>query len=564
MDKAMKARWILATGLAAALAAPAFAQDVAGDMPDILRGGADAPYLPDFSYAGYANGLRPPPQVEQVIDVADHGAMPDDDIDDSKALIAAIAAAGDLEGPVRIQLQAGRYLLSEILWIERSQTVLAGMGSGEGGTELYMARPLSQMDDGGALDELREYLVRYDKRERQRDANLDVLFSEWSWSGGFVWTRAPGGRHATYLEEYDRPIEEVADIASGAMGSRTLTVPDAAALSVGDVLQIHWHNRAGENGPLIASLYGEDRDGLPIGDRHWMLPDRPLVRQATRIEAVNGTQVTIADPLLHEIGPSLPANFARWDHISEVGIQDIAFTFPPNPYFGHHNEAGFNGIYFTGVYNGWISNLRIENADAAVLTDDLAAVTIADVVTTGDHKAHYAVHIGNVHNVLVTGNEVRNPTEHTFSFNTQATRSVYHESTGWSQPTLDQHAGANHQNLYDAVTVHVVPNDTDDAGRPAYELYKAGGAGYWKPGHGRYNTQWNVDVQVDAGVEPGESIAIIGSSEGPDARIVGMHGNRPIALQYDPAPYLEDMNARQAAVPSLYDYQLSQRLGGED
>ena len=490
----------------------------------------------------------------------DHGAVANDSIDDSKAIQAALAAAHAANGPVRLQFGPGRYILSEILWIEKSGIVVAGAGSGNGGTELYMPRPLNQMDDGGALDELREYLVRYDKRERQKDANLDVLFSEYSWSGGFIWSRFPGGRHATYLEENDRPIETVATIASGQAGGRKVTVPDAATLSVGDVLQIHWHNRAGEDGPLIASLYGADREAFPVGDRHWMLPDRPLVRQATRIQAIDGNAVTIADPLLHDISSELPAYFAQWDHLTEVGLQDFAMVFPENPFFGHHNEAGFNGVYFTGVYNGWIRNIRIENSDSGILTDDLANVTIADVVTSGAHPAHYSVHIGNVHNVLVTGNEVFNPTVHTFSFNTQSTRSVYHRSTGWEQPTLDQHAGANHQNLYDAVTVHIEPDAATDADPASYELFKAGGAGYWKPGHGLYNTIWNLDVIVDGNSAANEEVRLFARTGGPGARFVGMHGNRPLKLDYRPvAPYSEAAGQELLSVPSLYEYQLSRR-----
>ena len=550
----------LALGMAAF---PVAAQDFSADLPEILVG-EDAPYLPDFSYAGYDYGVSPLPQVDRVIDVADYGAVPDDGVDDSAALKAALAAAHEAEGPVRLQLGSGRYQLTEILWIERSGIVLAGMGSGVGGTELYMPRPLNQVDDGGALDELREYLVEYDKRERQADANLDVLFSEWSWSGGFIWTRVPGGRHATYLEEYDRPIETVAEIGSGHMGERVLTVPDTAGLAVGDVLQIHWHNRAGENGPLIASLYGEDRDDFPVGDRHWLLPDRPLVRQATRIEAIDGNRVTIADTLLHDIDADLPAYFAAWEHLNDIGIQDMALVFPPSPFFGHHNEAGYNGIYFTGVHNGWISNLRIENADSGVLTDDLAAVTIADVVTQGDHPAHYGVHIGNVHNVLVTGNEVFNPTIHTFSFNTQSTRSVYHRSTGWQQPTLDQHAGANHQNLYDALTVHIAP-EIASANRPAtYELFKAGGAGYWLPGHGRFNTIWNLEVLVSGNAAPDETVVIQERSGGPEARIVGLHGNRALQLEYTPSPYVEMEQIKPIAASSLYDWQLRNRANAID
>ena len=543
------------SAIAFAAASPLYAQGV----PDILTDEVlqQEHYLPDYSYAGYGFGLDDIPTISQVIDVADHGAVADDGKDDSVALKAALAAAHEATGPVRVQMGKGRYILSEILWIEKSGIVLSGMGMGDGGTQLYMPRPLDQIDDGGALTEIRQYLEEENKYERQKDANLEVLFSEYSWSGGFIWTRVPGGRHATYLERYDRPIENLADIAAGKRATMALTVADTSKLKVGDVLQINWHNRAGENGPLIDAMYG-DTD-VKIGSRHWELPERPLVRQATRIEAISGNQVTIADPLMLDISADVPANFARWDHLSEVGLQDFAMVFPPNPFFGHHNESGFNGVYFTGVHNGWITNVRVDEADAGILTDDLANVTIRNVVTDGDHTAHYSVHVGNVHNVLIDGLTVYNPTIHTFSFNTQSTKSVYKDSVAWNVPSLDQHAGANHQNLYDNSTVHITPDQTAADGTPMFDLYMAGGAGYWQPGHGRFNTTWNLKVHVDGNVAPGDPVTIFGGSEGPDARIVGMHGNRPLLLDYRPQPYVEMMNEEVTGVPSLYQYQIDKR-----
>lgn len=536
-------------------ATPAMAQDVPAILSD-PRVQSEQP-LPDFSYAGYDFGGKAIPHVDNVIDVADFGAIPDDDTDDSEALLAAMKAAHEADGPVRVQLHAGRYNLTEILWIEKSGIVLSGAGMGEGGTELFMPRPLNQIDDGGAMDEIRQYLKEESKYERIRKLNLEVLFSPYSWTAGFIWTRVPNGRHATYLQRYDRPIETVTDIAKGRQFTRELTVKDSGKLKVGDVFQINWHNRAGPDGPLVKSLYGDTKE--KIGGRHWELPDRPLVRQATRIEAINGNRVTIADPLLHSINAELPAYFAKWEHLSDVGIQDLALVFPENPDFGHHNESGFNGVYFTGVHNGWIRNVRVKDSDSGILTDDLGNVTIQNIVTEGKHMAHYSVHIGNVHNVLVDGLTVFNPTIHTLSFNTQSTKSVYKDAVVWTTPTLDQHAGANHQNLYDNVTVHLRPDQTAADGTPMYDLYKAGGAGYWLPGHGRYNTSWNVKVLVESGVEAGGEIVILGGSEGPDARIVGMHSNRTIRLQHKPEPYQEMLNQPILSVPSLYAYQLGQR-----
>ncbi len=513
--------------------------------------------LPDFSYAGYGFGTAPIPTVDDTIDVADFGAIADDGKDDSKALKAALAEAHSRVGAVRVQFGPGRYLLTEILWLERSGIVLSGTGMGDGGTVIYMPRPLNQVDDGGALAEIRAYLEENDKYERQKDANLNVLFSEYSWSGGFIWSRVPNGRHASYLERNDRPIQKVADIVSGSQFSRSLTVAHTSSLKVGDVLQIYWHNRAGPDGPLVKSLYGEA--DLKVGSRHWETPDRPLVQQPTRIEAIQGSTVTIADPLLHSISSDLPAYFAQWQHLSDVGIEDLALVFPENPYFGHHNESGFNGIYFTGVHNGWIQNVRIANSDSGILTDDLASVTIKNVITEGVHKAHYSVHVGNVHNVLVDGLSVFNPTVHALSFNTRSTKSVYKDAVVWTTPTLDQHAGANHQNLYDNVTVHVKPDQESADGLPLYDLYKAGGAGYWQPGHGRFNTTWNLNVIVTGAVAPDQEVVVLGGSEGPDARVVGMHGNRSIRLEHTPSPYTELHNRSVDAVPSLYEFQLLRR-----
>lgn len=532
---------------------------LAQETPKIVADSSlsSAPYLPDFSYAGYEFGLAETPVFDTVINVSDHGAIPDDGKDDSAAILAALTAAKSMDKPVRIQFEAGQYKLSEILWVEQSNIMLAGQGSGAGGTQIYMARPLNQIDDKGALKEIREYLVENDKIQKVADENLEVVFSEYSWTGGFIWTRTPDGRHRGYKDEYNQPIEKIADIRSGKRGTNKITMADTSALKVGDVFQIHWHNRDGEGGPLIKELYGDTKE--KIGSRHWENPNTPLVRQATRIKSIKGNIVEIEDPLVININDSVPAYFAAWKHLSNVGLQDFSLKFPENPYFQHHNESGFNGIYFTGVHNGWIKNVTITNSDAGILTDDLANVTISNIVTDGDHKAHYSVHVGSVHNLLVDNLQVKNPTEHTFSFNTLSSKSVYKNSTAWIDPTLDQHSGANHQNLYDNITLHVTPDSKTADGTPSYELYKAGGAPYWWPGHGRYSTQWNVNILVDGGVEPGQPIHILGQSEGPDSRIVGMHGNRPINLDYRPVGYLESMNSRVSTIPSLYDYQLSKR-----
>ena len=101
-------------------------------------------------------------------------------------------------------------------------------------------------------------------------------------------------------------------------------------------------------------------------------------------------------------------------------------------------------------------------------------------------------------------------------------------------PYSTQHAGANHQNLFDNVTVHAAAQQGD--GTKAIALYDGSGAGYWQPGHGGYNTTWNLNVLVTGGARPDERVTLQGLDEGPMALIVGVHGNREFELDYRPKP----------------------------
>lgn len=514
-------------------------------------------YLPDFSYAGYNHGVGEIPTLKgKVIDVTKFGVIADDNIDDSAAMLKALKAAHDTRRPVIIQLPKGKIIISEILKIQRSDIVIRGAGSGPGGTNLHIPRPLQMIDKTDSLDELREYLVKYDKRQRVKNQNIDVLFSEYSWSGGFLWVQKEGTRAASYLESKDPKIVPLANALQGEVGTRTVKVDNTTNLKIGNVLELQWFNRQGENGPLIKEMYGDTE--VKIGSHHWTFKERPLVRQKTEILSLDGDTVTISDPLLHNISGEIPAQFSRWDHITNVGIEDLHISFPDSPFFGHHMERGYNGIYFTSVFNGWIRDVSVHNGDTGILTYNSANVTIANIETTGKRRAHYSVHAGNVHNMLVTNLTVNNPAIHSLSLNTQSTKCVFQNAIVNEAAVLDQHAGANHQNLFDNVTTYIAAK-RDEKG-PYYPIWDGSGAGYWQPGHGRYSTTWNLKVNVLSGVDRTETVELRGLAEGPDARIVGVSGNRKFKVNYVPVPYTERINSPMHDVPSLYDYQLSQRL----
>jgi hypothetical protein len=536
-----------------------FAEEALDELPDILSIETIKRdhYLPDFSFAGYRNGLDELPAASgTVIKIDDFGALADDDVDDTKAVLAAITSANETDGPVIVRFSAGRYRVSEVLRVERSDIVLQGAGSGAGGTTLHFPRPLNQVDKSTSLDELREYLVKLDKRQVEPAKNLNDYFSEYSWSGGFIWIQKPGVRTAPYLVEYDPEINKLADVAAGTRGSQSISLAESANIKAGDIIQLQWINSSGPDAGIIKSLY--DTEYKSAGSHHWSFPERPLVRQTSRVLAVDGRIVQLADPLLHDVNDSIPAQIAAWDGIEQVGIEDLHIEFPDSPYFGHHMERGYNGIYFTSSFDSWARNIRFTNADSGILTYSSANLTYKDIISEGTRPAHYAVHMGNVHNVLAENVTVLNPVLHSLTFNTQSTKCVYKNAEVFVTPTIDQHAGANHQNLFDDVTLHIQATRTEDG--PVTPVFDGSGAPYWQPGHGAFNTTWNLRVVITGGAYPDEVVTVQGVDEGPLARIVGLHGNRTFKLDYRPSPYVEMLNVKPEAVPSLYDYQRQRRL----
>ena len=545
---------VLALGAALAFAAQAQPAKLPKILSDPATAGANP--LPDFSYAGYGFGLAAiPADAGTIIDVTDHGAIPDDGLDDTKAVLRALAAANAVKGKVTLRFPKGRTQITEVLRITRSDIVLDGAGDGPGGSELWFPRPLKLIDQSHDYDELREYLVREKKQQVEPEHNIDYLFTEYSWAGGMILVAPAGSRPVSYDGSKDVRDPVLATGVAGKQFARTLTVDDGSKLKVGDVVQLQWFSVDGPDSKILTSLYG-DTD-LPIGSHHWTSPNRPVVVQATRVAAVRGRTVTLGDPLLHDIRADQPAVVADWAHLTNVGIQNLRLQFPDAPSFGHHLEQGYNGIYMTGVFDGWVRKLTIDSSDSGVLTDNAASLTIADVTTTGNRRAHYSVHVGAVHNVLVKDLKVENPVIHPVSINTRSTRSVFLRSVVGRDAIIDQHSGSNHQNLFDAIEMHIDPKQGKDGWH--YQLWVGGGAPYWKPGHGLYNTLWNAKLVMPDSVPAGATVAITSGLEGPGERIVGLHANRKISVSYNPAPYIEGTGQAVDAVPSLYDYQLARR-----
>jgi len=510
-------------------------------------------FLPDFSYAGYHFGNASLPEIkEKVILATDFGVKVNDNLDDSKALLKAFKAAHEVAGNVVLQLPAGKIILSDILYVERSNFVLRGAGSGKEGTEIFCPRPMMYLKEQESLAELREYLTSTGKRQVEKENNIDLPFSQYAWSGGFIWTQVPNQRVKSYMEKYDTPPTVLAKVIQGKRGEKEFLVSEVNGLKVGDVVELDLFNKEGEKAEIIEALYRNSK--TKIGNSHWKQPNLALVRQQVEIVSISKNKITIKTPLLLDVKPNYQALLIEWKHLSEVGIEHLRISFPDAARVAHHVEQGYNGIFLTRIFNSWVKDVTVNNADSGILTEEIANVTIRDIVTEGKNIAHYTVAMGGVHNVLVENLKVYNKAVHPLSFNTFSTKNVYENCEIFTEPDLDQHAGANHQNLFDNIKVYFEANAENK-----YPLFEGGGAGYWKPSHGAYSTFWNINVEVTGG-DPIVPIELNGMDEGPFARIIGINGNRNFTVKYGPDAYIEFINKPMAKIPSLYGYQLKKRL----
>lgn len=512
-------------------------------------------YLPDYSYAGYEFGEKQPTiNGWRIIDVKDHGLIANDGLDDTHALQALLQKIQNDQDPVVIQFGVGRYQISDIIRISRSNIVIRG--AGKSATEFYFPRPLTYATTPSEMDELAVYLKQENKIERNSSQNIKLPYTLWSWSGGFFWTGVEGVRVKAYLSSYDSSEPVLAKVVSGKKDDFSFEVNNVEKLEVGQVVEIEWHNPEGKTGSFLQQLYGES--DVKLGSRHWENPELALSKQQALITSINANKVTIKSPLLHDIDTKWNVNVRRWQHIEQVGFEHFSIRFDEHPYVAHHVESGYNAIYLTRTFNSWVKDITIENSDSAILTESIANVTIADVTTTGNALAHYTVQLGGVHNVLVKGLTVENPSIHPLSFNTFANKNVYLDSDVRVQPVLDQHSGANHHNLFDNTRVHITLKETQE--KYKYPLFLGGGASYWKPSHGNYTTLWNTRINFTNGALSEQPITLYGMKDGPNARIVGISANLPFSIEYGPDSYKEGIGKYFTEIPSLYIYQLQKRL----
>jgi len=483
--------------------APVFSQ-LWGESGELWEPGGR---LPDWSFAGYRFGEEPIPEVPVVANVTRFGARGDDELDDTEAFKRAIAEVGSSDRRGAIVIPAGRYLLSDILWIKKPGIVLRGEGPDATiltwTTELEDVRPnMGATSEGQAT-------------------------SNYSWSGGFIWFT--GKRYESELAKVDGARRR---------GDRTLLLDRELAVAPGDVVEVVL--RDDDEQTLLDHVYAGDTGDISRFGR------RAVTRMVSRVDAVEGRRVTLERSLWLDVRPEWSPTISEFRRqVTEVGVERLAIEFPTKPYRGHFTERGMNAIAMNAVSHSWIRDVRIANCDSGIFLAG-AFCTIDGLVFESDRTpdrqnttGHHGVSLGR--DCVMMNFDYRMRFIHDITVSALDSGNVIKNGRGVSL-SLDHHKRAPFQNLFCNL----------DAGD---------GARLWKCGGGRKLGKHTGAGATFWGIRASTPMSWPRDSFGPDMmNLVGLTTDLPTVRG---PRWFEAIDPDRLAPADLHAAQLRRRLGGE-
>lgn len=409
----------------------------------------------DFSYAGYkySNESIPSTSGWNTINVRDFGAIPGDSNFDDKGIQDAIDAAENSGSPTVILFESGRYRINEFgkdfrsIIISKNNVVLRGTGSGNGGTEIFSARPRlngkRNVDDDDPYNDFALFIGPV----IQKDARITGIQNEMK------------------------------------RGSFEVTVGSNSGLTVGQRIFIHHSdkNNLDDNGVSYPST--------PTTDEWTNLNTNGIeVREAHVIKKIEGNKITFENPIYLNI-PSDPAkNQLRvGDGVENVGLEDIRFTGNWPSYdenFIHHkpmddtHDQGWRGVLFERVFNCWIRDCEFKDWNEAGQIKNSTAITIERVKLTGKRAHHTFFSTRGTNNLFKDMVDEKND-HHGLGFQSASCGNVILNHKLNPDQRTDLHGKNPYANLFDNVEGGILRDN--------------GGAHRNHPNAGPYNTFWNFE-----------------------------------------------------------------------
>jgi hypothetical protein len=364
---------------------------------DYLANGPTGNHLPDFSHAGYAMGRRPIAQGQKlVIDVthAPFNAKPDDGIDDTAAIQAAIDSIGTAGGGI-VLLPKGRYEIhstadAPFLQISYDRVVLRGQGSGASGTVLNLGAPAPPK----GVRRLGSVPAEEEARHR---ATIAVIGSE----------------DRKGLARYTQDIPR---------GTRKIRVSDSASLEPGQTVIIEFSDPkidashpAPENADLVAQLttpfklLHKQTDTLGfVAKRHtWIVKIEEIIDPQT---------IRLSRPARFNQYRRYGPQIYSFGGIHEVGIEHLRIQSSWPGGYRHHKpyrdakgnivrtakeqDYLWNGIWISCASDGWVRDVIFNDLTQGIIVSRSSDLTIEDIEFHGK-DGHAGITIAHSNDVLV-------------------------------------------------------------------------------------------------------------------------------------------------------------------
>ncbi len=457
--------------------------------------------LPDFSFAGYHSGTAPIPDVPVKANVRDFGAKGDGETDDTASFVQAIAATDN----GALLIPAGRYKLTDIIYIRKPNLVLRGEGPEK--TTLFFPKALEQIKPNlGAT-------------------TTGTPTSNYSWSGGLIWVegKQPGALVGA--------VQSVA-----ARGTNVVELAAPAKVQPGQRVIITQEDPGDKS--FIKHLYqGQSGDVAKIGAARTIF--------ISRVTAVDGARLTLERTLRTDVNPAWKARVNIYaPSVSEVGIENLGFDFPANVYRGHFKEDGYNPFTFTGgAADCWARNIKVFNADSGPFLAG-SFITVQNIVYEANrpvdgsgNTGHHGITMGNDN--LLEDFDIRTKFVHDISVEGSA-GSVVMRGKGVDL-CFDHHNRHPHANLF-----------TDIDLGAGTRMYASGGGAQLGLHSGAWTTFWNIRAARGQKWPDGW---------GPDMmNFVGVQSSEP-PLQSETGRWFEPIPPAQLQPQNLYEAQLKRRLG---
>ncbi|MDC0584806.1 glycoside hydrolase family 55 protein, partial [Bacteroidales bacterium] len=333
-------------------------------LKDFLANGKDC-ILPDYSYAGYGyDGItKPHPIVTTEYDVTDFGAVPNDGVEDSKAIQIAIDNIGKNGGGI-LNFPKGRFLVnmdSNILnniQINYSNVVLRGSGSDTTGTIIFTGSSTHHQQD------TTPYLSQFVFHSGLNLFGTDRFYT---------------------VDEEPEFARLTADFKKG---ESIIALKKTEGLKAGEFLIIAMKNTT-TDGNLTKELMNPlDFEPFQTSYSEAGKISAPSFQWMVEIEQVIDEQrVKLKQPSRRDILTKFDAFVVNVPMLKNIGVENMRFECAYQGGYKHHlspeHDYGWGAVCLHRVAHGWIKNLHIHNYTQTTHLVNSRNVSISDITITG-------------------------------------------------------------------------------------------------------------------------------------------------------------------------------------